>query len=131
MLLVFGAITIIYSLISGLLAVAYNDVLQFVLLMAGNTVFAVVLLKKAGGLTRPGIASLETRGDQLLQPFPGGDCPCSHDVTCLMSCRDCSLPGSPFAGEGWTAQRYMAARNEVACDSRSGAERRSCPGRAA
>ena len=110
-LLIFGAITVVYSLISGLLAVAYNDVLQFVLLMAGNTVFALLLISQAGGLHAVWHHILETRGEQLLQPFPGGDAlaPMTLIALCLQGL---FFAGSPFAGEGWTAQRYMAARNE-------------------
>lgn len=111
-LLVFGAITIVYSLISGLLAVAYNDVLQFVLLMVGNTVFALFLLEKAGGLTVAWRHISEARGMHFLNPFPGGDAlaPMTLIALCLQGM---FFAGSPFAGEGWTAQRYMAARNEV------------------
>ncbi|HEY3456533.1 MAG TPA: hypothetical protein VGK64_18285, partial [Bryobacteraceae bacterium] len=50
-LVVFGILTIAYSLLSGLFAVAYNDVFQFVLLMGGNMVLAVLLLNHAGGIT--------------------------------------------------------------------------------
>jgi SSS family solute:Na+ symporter len=111
-LLVFGTITILYSLISGLLAVAYNDVLQFVLLMGGNTIFAFVVLGKAGGLTAAWRHVAETRGEHLLQPFPGGDAlaPMTLIALCLQGL---FFAGSPFAGEGWTAQRYMAARDET------------------
>jgi Na+/proline symporter len=111
-LLVFGALTIAYSLVSGLLAVAYNDVLQFVLLMAGNTVFGFLLMSKAGGFPAVWHHIAVLRGDQFLQPLPGGDvlAPMTLIALCIQGL---FFAGSPFAGEGWTAQRYMAARSET------------------
>jgi solute:Na+ symporter, SSS family len=49
-LLVFGALTLIYSMIAGLFAVAYNDVFQFLILMAGNLIFGWLLVSRAGGI---------------------------------------------------------------------------------
>ncbi len=111
-LLVFGALTIAYSLVSGLLAVAYNDVLQFVLLMVGNTIFGFLLLHKTGGFVTTWHRITELRGHQFLQPLPSGDvlAPMTLIALCIQGL---FFAGSPFAGEGWTAQRYMAARSEV------------------
>ena len=111
-LLIFGALTIAYSLVSGLLAVAYNDVLQFVLLMAGNTIFGFLLLNKVGGFTAAWHRITMLRGDHFLNPLPGGDAlaPMTLIALCIQGL---FFAGSPFAGEGWTAQRYMAARSEV------------------
>lgn len=111
-LLIFGALTIAYSLVSGLLAVAYNDVLQFVLLMAGNTVFGFLLMGKVGGFAAAWHRITALRGDQFLQPLPGGDvlAPMTLIALCIQGL---FFAGSPFAGEGWTAQRYMAARSET------------------
>jgi solute:Na+ symporter, SSS family len=110
-LLVFGTLTIVYSLLSGLFAVAYNDVFQFFLLMAGNTVFAVLLLKQAGGIEQVWGRIDAMRGHDFLQPLPWGGVltPISLVALCIQGL---FFAGSPFAGEGWTAQRYMAARNE-------------------
>ena len=111
-LLIFGALTIAYSLVSGLLAVAYNDVLQFVLLMAGNTIFGFLLLNKVGGFTVAWHRIAVLRSDHFLNPLPGGDvlAPMTLIALCIQGL---FFAGSPFAGEGWTAQRYMAARSEV------------------
>ena len=72
LLLVFGALTILYALVSGLFAVDYNDVLQFVLLMGGNTIFGCLLLVKAGGLSQVWHSIALTRGGGFLQSFPSG-----------------------------------------------------------
>jgi Na+/proline symporter len=110
-LLVFGTLTIVYSLLSGLFAVAYNDVFQFFLLMAGNTILAVLLLSQAGGIERVWQRIDVMRGHDFLQPLPWGGAltPISLVALCIQGL---FFAGSPFAGEGWTAQRYMAARSE-------------------
>jgi solute:Na+ symporter, SSS family len=109
--LAFGGFTILYSLISGLLAVAYNDVAQFVILVGGNLVFGLVLLSHAGGWRHALAHVTATRGAGLLSPFPGG-----HDLNTItllaLVVQGLFFAGSPFAGEGWTAQRFMAARDE-------------------
>jgi SSS family solute:Na+ symporter len=110
-ILVFGAFTILYSLMAGLFAVAYNDVLQFFILIGGNLVFGVLLVSKAGGLSHVLAQVATLRGPHFLAPLPGGSS--LTGITLLALCvQGLFFAGSPFAGEGWTAQRFMAARNE-------------------
>jgi SSS family solute:Na+ symporter len=109
--LLFGSFTILYSLISGLLAVAYNDVAQFVILVGGNLAFGLVLLSRAGGWHHALAHVTAARGAGLLSPFPGGRD--LNTITLLaLVVQGLFFAGSPFAGEGWTAQRFMAARDE-------------------
>jgi SSS family solute:Na+ symporter len=110
-LLVFGAITLAYTLVSGLFGVAYNDALQFVLVLAGNGIFGSVLLARAGGLARAWDQITVMRGPDFLNPGPaaGNIGAISLAALCLQGL---FFAGSPYAGEGWTAQRYMAAKNE-------------------
>lgn len=110
-ILVFGAFTIIYSLMAGLFAVAYNDVLQFVILIGGNLLFGLLLVSKAGGASHVFTQIAAFRGTQFLAAIPSGSS--LTGVTLLALCvQGLFFAGSPFAGEGWTAQRFMAARNE-------------------
>lgn len=110
-ILVFGAFTIVYSLMAGLFAVAYNDVLQFFILIGGNLIFGVLLVSKAGGLSHVFAQVATLRGPHFLAPLPSGSSLTS--ITLLALCvQGLFFAGSPFAGEGWTAQRFMAARNE-------------------
>jgi len=110
-ILVFGAFTIVYSLIAGLFAVAYNDVLQFVILIGGNLLFGLLLVSRAGGLSHMFAQVTAFRGAQFLSAVPSGSS--LSGVTLLALCvQGLFFAGSPFAGEGWTAQRFMAARNE-------------------
>jgi SSS family solute:Na+ symporter len=110
-LLVFGAITLAYTLVSGLLGVAYNDALQFVLVVAGNGIFGWMLLAKAGGVAHAWDRIIALRGRDFLNPSPmaGNIGAISLAALCVQGL---FFAGSPYAGEGWTAQRYMAAKNE-------------------
>lgn len=110
-LVVFGAITILYSLLSGLFAVAYNDVLQFLLLLAANTGLGLLLVSRAGGIAEVWHRASTLHGPNFLRPLPWGGAltPISLTALCIQGL---FFAGSPFAGEGFTAQRYMAARNE-------------------
>src|SRR5262249_19760207 len=51
------------------------------------------------------------RGQDFLNPWPvaGHIGPISMVALCLQGL---FFAGSPYAGEGWTAQRYMAAKND-------------------
>ena len=110
-ILVFGAFTILYSLLAGLFAVAYNDVLQFFILIGGNLVFGILLVSKAGGMSHVLAQVATLRGSHFLAPLPSGSS--LTTITLLALCvQGLFFAGSPFAGEGWTAQRFMAARNE-------------------
>ena len=111
-LLVFGAITLAYTLMSGLFGVAYNDALQFVLVVAGNGIFGILLLARSGGLSHAWDRIMARRGHEFLNPMPiaGNIGLISLLALCLQGL---FFAGSPYAGEGWTAQRYMAAKNEL------------------
>lgn len=110
-LLVFGSITLGYTLVSGLLGVAYNDALQFALVVAGNSIFGSMLLARAGGLAHAWDQIIALRGRDFLNPSPlaGNIGAISLAALCVQGL---FFAGSPYAGEGWTAQRYMAAKNE-------------------
>lgn len=110
-LIVFGALTIVYSLMAGLFAVVYNDVLQFFILIGGNLAFGWLLMDKAGGLHHVWSQVSASQGDQFLNPFPSGNSLSALSIIALCV-QGLFFAGSPYAGEGWTAQRFMAARNE-------------------
>jgi len=110
-LLVFGAVTLAYTMLSGLFGVAYNDALQFALVMAGNGILGWLLLSRSGGLVHAWHQIPAVRGDAFLNPWPvaGNVGAISMIALCVQGL---FFAGSPYAGEGWTAQRYMAAKNE-------------------
>src|SRR5262249_48358358 len=70
LLLVFGGLTLGYTLLSGLLTVVYMDLLQFALIMLGRVVLAVLLLVAAGGLGPVLERAEAVRSAAFLSPFP-------------------------------------------------------------
>ncbi len=71
-LAVFCGVSVLYTMMSGLLGVAYSDVPQFLLLMVGRVGLAAVLLAAAGGLGGMMDAVETIRGAEFLEPFPPG-----------------------------------------------------------
>lgn len=108
----FGAVALVYMLLSGFLAVAYNDVIQFVILMGSNIAFGVLLVDEAGGMRHAWSRIAAMRGGRFLRALPWGDHLAGISIVALCL-QGLFFAGSPYAGEGWTAQRYMAAKNEL------------------
>jgi len=109
-LLIFGGITVIYTMFGGLLGVVYADVVQFGIMITGCTVFLVLATAHHGGWHDILQRVREIRPSGLVQTPPTP----SIDVLTLLVLflQGWFFAGSPTAGEGMTAQRFMAARNE-------------------
>ena len=109
-LLIFGGITVVYTMFGGLLGVVYADVVQFGIMIAGCTVFFVLAVSHHGGWHEIIGRVREIRPLGLVQTPPTP----SIDVLTLLVLflQGWFFAGSPTAGEGMTAQRFMAARNE-------------------
>ena len=78
-LTVFCGTTLLYTMLSGLLAVAVSDVVQLVLMMIGRIVFAWILLDWAGGLSHVLDRVATVRGADFLTGFPPADGPAWGD----------------------------------------------------
>jgi Na+/proline symporter len=109
-LLIFGGITVVYTMFGGLLGVVYADVVQFAIMITGCTVFFVLAVSHHGGWHEIITRVREIRPLGLVQTPPTP----SIDVLTLvvLFLQGWFFAGSPTAGEGMTAQRFMAARNE-------------------
>ena len=109
-LLIFGGITVVYTMFGGLLGVVYADVVQFGIMITGCTVFLALAVAHHGGWTAILQRVHEIRPTGLAQTPPTP----SIDVLTLvvLFLQGWFFAGSPTAGEGMTAQRFMAARNE-------------------
>lgn len=70
LLTVFGGLALAYSLLSGLFAVVYMDLLQFALVMVGRLVLAGLLLSAAGGLDAVLAQAASARGTAFLTWLP-------------------------------------------------------------
>ncbi len=109
-LLIFGGITVVYTMFGGLLGVVYADVVQFGIMIIGSVVFLCTAIVHHGGWSEIISRVQEIRPGGLVQtpPTPGIEA-----LTLLvLFLQGWFFAGSPTAGEGMTAQRFMAARNE-------------------
>lgn len=109
-LLLFGGVTAVYTIFGGLLGVVFTDVIQFFILFAGNLVFLFLALSQHGGWEAITQRVLLAR-PQALQQFPPTDLIPAMTVVMLVI-QGLFFAGSPTAGEGMTAQRFMGAKNE-------------------
>jgi Na+/proline symporter len=109
-LLIFGGITIAYTMFGGLLGVVYADVVQFCIMIIGCTVFLTLAIMHQGGWHNVIEHVREIRPSGLVQTPPSR----AIDLWTLVALfiQGWFFAGSPTAGEGMTAQRFMAARNE-------------------
>jgi len=106
-----GSITALYTVTSGLYGVAYTDALQFGIFLIGNVILVPIVLAAIGGFDRMHAMVAASRGDaffSLALPAPG------LDVLTIAAfvVQGLFFAASPTGGEGFTAQRFMAARNE-------------------
>jgi solute:Na+ symporter, SSS family len=111
LMLISGVITAIYTTTSGLEGVAYTDALQFGIFLIGNIILVPIVISYAGGMDAIHQTVMASRGESffsLALPAPGLD-----TLTLLaFVVQGLFFAASPTGGEGFTAQRFMAARNE-------------------
>jgi solute:Na+ symporter, SSS family len=109
-LLLFGGVTVLYTVFGGLSGVVYVDVVQFVILMFGSTAFLFLAIPQFGGWAHILQRVHEVRPIALQQtpPVPEVD----TLLVIVLVLQGLFFAGSPTAGEGMTAQRFMGARNE-------------------
>jgi Na+/proline symporter len=112
LILIAGTVAVIYTVSSGLYGVAYTDAFQFGIFLIGNIVLVPIALSHAGGFDHvwQAIAANRDAGQffRVLPPVPGLD-----SLTILaFIVQGLFFAASPTGGEGFTAQRFMAARNE-------------------
>lgn len=114
-LILFSAIvTASYTVASGLTGVAYTDAYQFGIFLVGNIILVPIILASVGGMEHVYQAIETTRGSEaesffrVLPPVSGLD---TLTIFAFMV-QGLFFAASPTGGEGFTAQRFMAARNE-------------------
>lgn len=114
-LILFSAIvTAVYTVTSGLNGVAYTDAYQFGIFLVGNIILVPIVLVAVGGMDNVYQMIETTRGASaesffsVSLPAPGLD-----GLTIMaFVVQGLFFAASPTGGEGFTAQRFMAARNE-------------------
>ncbi|MGI8746407.1 MAG: sodium:solute symporter family transporter [Bryobacteraceae bacterium] len=109
-----GAITAIYTVTSGLYGAAYTDAFQFGIFLLGNIILVPFVLAHTGGMDGLYAAIHTQRGSaadsffSVTLPAPGLD---GLTIVAFVI-QGLFFAASPTGGEGFTAQRFMAARNE-------------------
>ena len=114
-LLVFGGASALYTLMSGLLGVAYSDVPQFLLLMVGRIILAVLAVGAAGGLGAVLDSVDHIRGVDFLRPYPPSADPMYGDYaiepSSMFALMLAGLLGVASTGNA-AVQRSLAAKTE-------------------
>lgn len=115
-LMLFAAIiTAAYTVASGLSGVAYTDAYQFGIFLIGNIILVPIVMAGAGGMDHVYQSIEGTRGSigaenffKVLLPAEG----LGGLTIFAFVVQGLFFAASPTGGEGFTAQRFMAARNE-------------------
>ena len=115
LLLAAAAITAVYTVSSGLYGVAYTDVCQFAIFLAGNGALMAIVLTSFGGLGALQAAVVSTQGAQSASYFQVFPPTASLDGLTIAAfvVQGLFFAASPTGGEGFTAQRFLAAKNEA------------------
>jgi len=115
-LILFSAIvTAAYTVASGLTGVAYTDAYQFGIFLVGNIILVPIVMAGAGGMENVYHTIEATRGavgtEAFFRVIPPADGLGGLTVLAFVV-QGLFFAASPTGGEGFTAQRFMAARNE-------------------
>ncbi len=115
-LILFSAIvTAAYTVASGLSGVAYTDAYQFGIFLIGNIILVPIVLAGAGGMEHVYQTIEATRGvagsETLMRVIPPAEGLGGLTILAFIV-QGLFFAASPTGGEGFTAQRFMAARNE-------------------
>lgn len=104
---------LLYSAVGGLRAVVMTDVMQFLFIMVGTVIYAIIIVIKAGGLSEIGARLTEIYGQVRSIKFMAL-LPRSHNVLFpfLMLIGMQGLFWISSDGTGYLAQRSMACRSD-------------------
>jgi Na+/proline symporter len=114
-IIVFGAIAAAYTLLGGLLGAAYIDVPQFFIFFSAAFVVWYLGVEDIGSyreMLDRAMAHRDADFWQIIPPSSGTNHYVDPLTLFALVLVGLFLAGSPCAGEGWTAQRSLAAKNE-------------------
>jgi len=109
-LLLFGGVTVVYTVFGGLMGVVFTDVVQFAILLVGSLVFFFLIVPQHGGWAAIVDRIRAIRPDAFHQIPPTPLIPAL--TMAMLVIQGLFFAGSPTAGEGMTAQRFIGAKNE-------------------
>lgn len=111
-MMVAGIVVLVYTVISGLYGVVYNDVVQFAVFLVGNLVFIPVVIHACGGWEHIVAQATQLRGADFFKSLPpGGDL--TRITIFALTLQGLFFAQSPSGGEGHMAQRFLSAKSEV------------------
>jgi len=113
--LIFGGVTLAYTVMGGLLGAAYIDVPQFFIFFSAAFIVWYFGVQELGGYSAMLDRARTMRDADFWQIFPpsaGSNTYVDPATLAALVLIGLFLAGSPCAGEGWTAQRCLAARDE-------------------
>jgi Na+/proline symporter len=106
-----AGLVLIYCTLSGLLGVVYSDIVQFLIFFGSNLVLVPIILHKVGGINTVYQQVISQRGINFFHPLPPyGEI--AGMTLLFLIIQGLFFASSPAGGEGYTAQRFMAAKNE-------------------
>jgi solute:Na+ symporter, SSS family len=114
-IVVFGAVGLAYTVLGGLLGTAYIDIPQFAIFFTAALAVWFFGVQDFGSYRAILDSALQHRQAdfwQILPPSSGTNTFVDPLTLAALVFVGLFLAGSPCAGEGWTAQRCLAARNE-------------------
>ncbi len=106
-----AALTLIYTVLGGLLGAVYSEVFQFAIFVVANIIFIPVVIHHLGGLSHVYALVDHNRGANFFHALPPGGDFTGPTIFALVM-QGLFFAASPAGGEGFTAQKFMAARNE-------------------
>ena len=109
-LLIFGGVTVVYTVFGGLMGVVFTDVVQFVILLLGSSAFYFMTVPQHGGWAAIVERIRNVRPETFREIPPTPLIPAL--TVAMLVIQGLFFAGSPTAGEGMTAQRFMGAKNE-------------------
>lgn len=114
LIIISGIVTVFYTSLAGQYGVVYGDLFQFIVFLLGNLIFVPVAIAAVGSMDTVYAGILTMRGTSAADFF--NVLPPTSTLTGLtilaFVVQGMFFAASPTGGEGFTAQRFMAAKNE-------------------
>lgn len=106
-----ASLALVYTMMGGLLGAAYSEIFQFCIFLVANLIFVPVVVHGVGGMSAIYSKIESAFGNNFFRATPpGGEF--SWLTVLALVLQGLFFASSPTAGEGFTAQRFMAAKNE-------------------
>ena len=106
-----ATLTLAYTMLGGLLGAVYSEIFQFAFFVVANVTFIPFIIHRLGGLSHVYANATRNCGVGFFRATPpGGDF--THLTILALILQGLFFAASPAGGEGFTAQKFMAAKNE-------------------